>query len=866
MSLLRFSLALLLIIGSFGCGRTPLPMGEDAGTDTSGDGGCTSDFECDDGLGCNGRETCVRGSCLPGAPIECDDGIDCTRDVCEEGTGCTGRPDDGLCPPGFACNPGSGCVEEAPCMTDRDCNDDVFCNGEERCEENRCRFGEPVRCDDDVCGEGVCDERSRECIVVGRPTDRDGDGFVDARCGGDDCDDSDPRVAPGFTEECADGRDNNCNMLTDCDDPVCLGTPRCECGAREVCDTIRDDDCDGLVNCDDPDCAMDPSCICVPEPERCGNGRDDDCDGRADCDDRDCADDPRCAECIPTPERCGNRVDDDCDGFIDCDDRDCADNPRCDECVPSPERCDSMRDEDCDGDIDCDDEDCADSDLCMMMCLDREICFNGIDDDCNGLTDCEDACARPEVCRGGIDDDCDGLVDCDDPSCAGDEACPDCVPTRERCNDGIDTDCDGDVDCDDDDCADAAACSEDRCRVTDLGSRVGPAVVRATTEGRPNVATPSCVRASNAGERAYSWTAPFSGTFTANTNGSAYDTVLYARETCEIGRDVACNDDGGTGTDSQIRFRLAEGDSIVIVVDGFGSSEGEFILNIGSAEVCDDMIDNDTDGDIDCDDSDCALNPVCCTPEREVCGDMTDNDCDGRVDCGDPDCAADPACCVPRREFCRGGVDEDCDGDIDCDDSDCAGTRICCEPEPGGEVCGDMRDNDCDGDIDCDDSACDDDPACCEPAPTGEACGDMSDNDCDGDVDCDDSDCAAACTSCPERNLGRRLGTIATGTTVGRDNGWSASCTPGGSAGDISFRWRAPARGRYEAFTDGSTFDTTLTVREGCLEPELICDDDGGMGTASRVVFGAAENEEVIFVLDGFGDAEGTFQFAIRAL
>ena len=88
-------------------------------------------------------------------------------------------------------------------------------------------------------------------------------------------------------------------------------------------------------------------------------------------------------------------------------------------------------------------------------------------------------------------------------------------------------------------------------------------------------------------------------------------------------------------------------------------------------EVCDDTIDNDGDGDIDCDDADCALDPSC----LEDCTDGVDNDGDGDTDCADADCAADASC----SEDCTDGVDNDLDGAIDCADTDCAADASCSE-------------------------------------------------------------------------------------------------------------------------------------------------------------------------------------------
>ena len=47
---------------------------------------CGSDADCDDGLYCNGVESCLveREVCVPGMPRDCDDGNDCTLDACDD--------------------------------------------------------------------------------------------------------------------------------------------------------------------------------------------------------------------------------------------------------------------------------------------------------------------------------------------------------------------------------------------------------------------------------------------------------------------------------------------------------------------------------------------------------------------------------------------------------------------------------------------------------------------------------------------------------------------------------------------------------------------------------------------------------------
>ncbi len=89
----------------------------------------------------------------------------------------------------------------------------------------------------------------------------------------------------------------------------------------------------------------------------------------------------------------------------------------------------------------------------------------------------------------------------------------------------------------------------------------------------------------------------------------------------------------------------------------------------------------------------CATDEVCsmgmCTcgagARESECNDMMDDDCDGMIDCDDPDCADATRPCMG---MCGAGV-ETCDG---------AGSWGMCEGGDGGmEICGDGIDQDCDG-------------------------------------------------------------------------------------------------------------------------------------------------------------------------
>jgi hypothetical protein len=60
-----------------------------------------------------------------------------------------------------------------------------------------------------------------------------------------------------------------------------------------------------------------------------------------------------------------------------------------------------------------------------------------------------------------------------------------------------------------------------------------------------------------------------------------------------------------------------------------------------------------------------------------LCANGADDDRDGYVDCDDSDCASSDDCVEAN---CGDGVDNDFDGDTDCDDSDCMASELCVFP------------------------------------------------------------------------------------------------------------------------------------------------------------------------------------------
>ncbi len=76
------------------------------------------------------------------------------------------------------------------------------------------------------------------------------------------------------------------------------------------------------------------------------------------------------------------------------------------------------------------------------------------------------------------------------------------------------------------------------------------------------------------------------------------------------------------------------------------SSSSAIVLENTDA-LCQDGLDNDGDGPVDCHDTDCQALSVCLVPTQEtgaMCNDSKDNDNDGRIDCDDSDCDSEAHC------------------------------------------------------------------------------------------------------------------------------------------------------------------------------------------------------------------------------
>lgn len=334
------------------------------GCDEGVAGGCThlaDDTVCDNGLLCDGAETCdeVMG-CVDGPSVTCaDDGFACTLEACSEAAGgCDTTLDDATCVAAGQqfCTTG-GCVSGDPCDEDSDCDDGNACDGIETCQ-----------CDSPPCSlpmnPGVC--------VPNAPTLNCFDGIpcTDDACVEDDpampgmnmahcentpvdaaCDDGNPCNGPEICDtgmDCLPGTPPDCDDGTDCTNDVCFPQfgcfstpddffPGCQdgsvCNGQEVCTPGTP----GLgclpgtpLNCPDDGfaCTIEScdevvgGCTVFADDSVCACGLH--CDPTAPVVDADgCTDECSVAACDGTVWECGNCIDDDGDCEVDSGDSDC---------------------------------------------------------------------------------------------------------------------------------------------------------------------------------------------------------------------------------------------------------------------------------------------------------------------------------------------------------------------------------------------------------------------------------------------------------------------------------------------------------------------------------------------------------------
>jgi hypothetical protein len=447
------------------------------------------------------------------------------------------------------------------------------------------------------------------------------------------------------------------------------------------------------------------------------------------------------------------------------------------------------------------------------------------------------------------------------------------------------------------------------CEPFDLGDILGE-VATGTTDGEQNDLLVPCMKFDSV-DLEFSWTAPYAGTFQVDTYGSTYDTALMVLATDCDGEQLACNDDIGT-PQSALLVTLEAGETVLVVLDGFGGAKGDFTLNISEAAPGDCCTPGPFAGcdDTTCQDAVCASDPSCCNeawdshcalelapqlceeciPPGSCCFPHEDPGCDENS-CEQSVCEVDPTCCTDTYTQacadiatsvcfeCQPNTGDCCTThgtpgceDIACEIEVCQLEPFCCDVG-WDQFCADTAVDNCIACIDpgpccfanfgvgCEDMAvqdcvCATMPECCT-GPWTQACADQVETGACGT-------CLAADYSCANTDLGSATGEVATGTNVGAGNDYALQCVPPGGE-EVIFQWTAPYSGEWVFDTTGTDYDVGLAILfpDCAATPPYECDADFNT-FAQQIELDVPEAVTVLIVIDGFGPTTGNFVLNIN--
>jgi hypothetical protein len=226
-----------------------------------------------------------------------------------------------------------------------------------------------------------------------------------------------------------------------------------------------------------------------------------------------------------------------------------------------------------------------------------------------------------EICNNGIDDDDDGLIDCQDPDCASFPGCQMhmCDPNHPDCTDPA--------------CVNEPQCKDLKCHPTvDFGT-INPMGSSSTrmenTTGTTDVAVTPCAPGSAGmvvGKFDLSGNAAVTLTFTQGKGEDHVFGLFRAGINQGCGANpVGCYDPKGTLSGSNTFTNLGPGEYYVITQPFEPKGQGPVTVTLSTPtkkEICNNGVDDNGNGLIDCADPDCLNDANCinqeCTPDFNV--------------------------------------------------------------------------------------------------------------------------------------------------------------------------------------------------------------------------------------------------------
>ena len=459
--------------------------------------------------------------------------------------------------------------------------------------------------------------------------------------------------------------------------------------------------------------------------------------------------------------------------------------------------------------------------------------------------------------------------------------------TEGTCDDSIDNDQDGDTDCADIDCSGVGPCALQCPVVADLTGDLPTAIVTGSTSGATDYSgATSCNSSNTAGDRIYAITPPHDVSVEASMNngGTNFDEVIHVRTNCdELSTEIACDDTPGT-----VNFNATGGTTYYIFADGWSGSEGSYELSIFLNETdCNDGIDNDLDGNTDCDDVSCGgvgSCPVVCPIVADATGNINGPNIFGTTNgansfaipgCNTTNTAGDHVYTVTPTSSGMMTVSLDNPGTSY---DEILHVRTACD-DPGTEV------------------DCDDIPGEFSfPAAAGQTyyifvdgwssstgsyelsitqtegtCDNGVDDDNDGATDCEDNDCSGI-AGCPASCVAPVVETITctsditANTTIGSsdlitgyDLGPCGGCCNQGNE-ELVYLFKPQKTGSVTIRLDGMSTDQDLYVLQGGCVPENHCiaESDVASNSTDEVTFPAEADATYYVIVENYAGATGS--------
>ena len=232
------------------------------------------DASCDNGLFCDGAETCdTLLDCQAGTEPTIDDGVGCTDDSCDEASDLVvNAPNHAFCDNGAfcdgaeTCDPALDCVAAVPpalddgvgCTDDScdeatdaivnavnhgNCDNGLFCDGAETCDAALdCQAGTAPSIDDGIsCTDDSCDEATDAIVHSANDGNCDNGLFCDG------------------AESCDAALDCQAGTAPSIDDGIGCTDDSCDEAAEAIVHSVNDGNCDNGLFCDGTARRCDPA-------------------------------------------------------------------------------------------------------------------------------------------------------------------------------------------------------------------------------------------------------------------------------------------------------------------------------------------------------------------------------------------------------------------------------------------------------------------------------------------------------------------------------------------------------------------------------------------------------------------------------